>query len=461
MTQQQARQCWYRGICLGLCFLLATALAGCDRDDKPPLRIGVVHALTGTMAANEAPLVEAVKMAAEEINAEGGVLGQKVEVVVADSRSDPERAAREAERLIIHEHVAALFACWTSSCRKAVKPVVELQKSLMFYPAQYEGLEQSPNIIYTGATANQQIIPGTQWALEHLGKRVFLVGSNYIFPQVSNRIIRDIVAAHKGTIVGELYRQLGSQNFHSIADSISIARPDVILNTVNGDSNAYLFEALKAAGLNTLPIMSFSVDASNLRSLAPFKHPAHYTVWGYFQELPGAANQKFLSEWQTRRHKENSKDNSSTSAGTADITDATDAIEASYIGVKLWAQAAKTANSTVADKIMPMLGHQSVAAPSGPLAVDSDTQHLWKPMRIGRARPDGKGFDIVFDLGFSLKPQPFPAYRAQSEWQAILNDSESAIYMNPMEIKGSDQGDSADAKSFSGNTNKKSMGSLP
>lgn len=416
MVQWQKKSVWHRWPHISLCFLLVIILSACSRDKTSPLRIGVIHALTGTMAANEAPLVEAVRMAVDELNAHGGVLGQAVEIVVADSHSDPAHAAREAERLITDERVAALFACWTSACRKAVKPVVELHNNLLFYPVQYEGLEQSPNIVYTGTTANQQIIPGTQWALEHLGKRVFLVGSNYIFPQASNRIIRDIVMVSKGTIVGEIYRPLGSRDFKTVVDAIRAAHPDVIFNTVNGDSNVAFFNELQTGGLNAIPVMSFSIDASNLPSLAVFRHGPHYTVWGYFQELQGAANQRFLAAWQARQNK-----------NTASTGPLTDAMEAAYIGVKLWAQAAESAGSTAADKVTPQLGHQSLAAPSGALAVDSDTQHLWKALRIGRVRPDGKGFDIVFDLGFTLRPQPFPAYRSHTEWQAILTASDNAI----------------------------------
>lgn len=399
--------CLSRWIVIAL--LCITFLASCARQDATPLRIGVVHALTGTMAANEAPLVEAVRMAVDEINAEGGLLGRRVDVVVADSASDSLRAAKEASRLITQEKVDVLFACWTSQCRKTVKPVVELNRHLMFYPVQYEGLEQSPNIVYTGATANQQIIPGAHWALKNLAgqsgktRRVFLVGSDYVFPRVANQIIWDVVQANQADVVGELYRPLGSNDFAAVAEAIRVAQPDVVLNTVNGDSNVALFHALQQAGLSQVPVVSFSVDASGLASLAAFGHASHYAVWGYFQDLPGEANQRFVRAWQARK-------------GAS--TPTSDPIEAAYVGVKLWAQAVTSAGSADLDVVNLAVARQSVAAPSGILAMDAATRHLWKPLHVGKARDQG-GFEIVFDLGERLKPAPFPDYRTRDEWRAV------------------------------------------
>ena len=148
-------------------------------------------------------------LAVEKINAGGGLLDRPVEIVLADGRSDPEVFAREAERLIVEEKISALFACWTSACRKAVKKVVERHDHLLVYPVQYEGLEQSPNILYTGSAPNQQIVPGAYWAMQRFGRQVFLVGSDYVFPRVANRIVRDLVEASGGKVLGERYLPLG------------------------------------------------------------------------------------------------------------------------------------------------------------------------------------------------------------------------------------------------------------
>ncbi|MFZ2406888.1 MAG: transporter substrate-binding protein, partial [Methylobacter sp.] len=229
-----------------------------------PIKIGVLHSLTGTMAVSEKPLVDAVRLAVEEINAQGGLLGKPVEIVVADGKSDPDVFAQEAERLIEREHVSVLFGCWTSASRKAVKPVVEKHRHLLFYPVQYEGMEQSANIIYTDAAPNQQIVPGTRWAAQKFGQRVYLVGSDYVFPRTANIIIADLINISGGKILGERYLPLGSADVAAIIEDIARKKPDVVLNTLNGDSNAAFFSALAAAGLSDLPLVSFSVEEGGM-----------------------------------------------------------------------------------------------------------------------------------------------------------------------------------------------------
>jgi len=370
-----------------------------------PIRIGVLHSLSGTMALSERPLVDAVRLAVEEINGAGGLLGRPVEMLIRDGRSDADAFAAEAERLIVSDKVSVLFACWTSSCRRAVKPVVEKHRNLMFYPLQYEGLEQSPNIFYTGSTPNQQIIPGTRWALDHLGKQVYLLGSDYRFPRTANLFIRDLVKASGGTLLAERYQPLGFSAFDTVIAELRMLRPDVILNTLNGDRHIAFFKALHEAGLGALPVMSFSIAEVELHAMDPAAfHPNHYAVWSYFQSLPGPANQRFVTAFQARY-------------GAERVT--SDPIEAAYVGVRLWAQAVRQAGTAEAEQVNRAMLHQSIAAPAGIAAIDSGTRHLWKWVRIGKARADGQ-FDLVWDSGFEIRPAPFPAYRTLSEWQKLI-----------------------------------------
>ncbi len=370
----------------------------------PPIRIGVLHSLSGTLADSERPLVDAVRLAAEEINADGGLLGRPIELVVVDGKSDPAHFAAEAERLITQEKISVLFGCWTSSCRRAVAPVVESHRHLLFYPVQYEGLEQSPNIIYTGAAPNQQIIPGARWAIDNLGRRVYLLGSDYIFPRAANHLIRDLVTAADGDVVAERYLPLGASDFSDLIADIRRRSPDVILNTINGDSNLHFFRALKASGITT-PVMSFSLAESELQAMgADLRHPAHYAVWGYFQSLPNAANTRFVAAFQKRY-------------GVDRVT--SDPIEASYNGLRLWANAVRETGSTGPEQINRVIGRHSVAGPSGVVAVDAETRHLWRWVRIGKARPDGQ-FDTVQQSDALVRPVPFPAYRSREEWLRIV-----------------------------------------
>lgn len=401
---------WHAAAAAAVLIVMAAAAMNFWREPAP-LRIGVLHSLSGTMAVSEAPLVDAVRLAAEEINAAGGLLGRPLELVVADGRSEPAVFAAEAERLIADERVDALFACWTSACRKAVRPVVERHGHLMFYPVQYEGLEQSPNIIYTGSVPSQQIIPGTRWALERFGKRVHLIGSDYVFPRAANRIVRDLVDTAEGSVLGERYLPLGSSAVAAAVDEIRRLQPDVVLNTINGDGNLHFFRALREAGLQKTPVVSFSIAEHDAGAMAAAAgHATHYGVWSYFQGLPGEANARFVAAFRARfgEHRSTS-----------------DPIEAAYNGLHLWAVAVREAGTALPAQVNRTIGRVSMAGPSGVVAVDPATRHLWKWMRIGRVGADGR-FEQVHASDTTVRPVPFPAYRNLAEWQLLIAEIEAA-----------------------------------
>lgn len=397
-----------KGFCYWLMLLLALLVSGsaCQRQTSETIRIGVVHSLSGTMALNETSLVNAIRLAVEEINAEGGLLGRTVEIVIADSQSEPAVAAKEAERLITREGVSALFACWTSTCRLAVKPVVERHRHLLFYPVQYEGMEQSPNILYTGSAPNQQVVPGTAWALREFGKRVYLLGSDDVFSRTANLIIRDLVIAGNGRVVGERYLPLGErQAFTDIVAEIAALSPDVVLNTLNGDSNGAFINALVAADMLRMPVFSFSVPEDGMKAWGGGRLRLHFGAWSYFHSLPEADNQRFIRAYQSR-------------FGAAQLV--TDPAVASYVGVRLWAQTVKevgTADPRWTNSAS--LLRQSFAGPEGVVAVDAHTRHLWKRLRIGRVLADGQ-FNQFFSSTELMRPAPWPVYRSRAEWQVLI-----------------------------------------
>lgn len=379
---------------------------GCNMGltEKAPIKIGALYSLTGTMADSEAPLIDAIKMAADEINAEGGLLGRKVEVVVADGRSSAGVAAKEAERLISEEHVNVLIACWTSECRKAVKPVVEKYNSLMFYPIQYEGMEESPNIIYTGAAPNQQIVPGSKWMIEQFGNKVYLAASDYIFPRTANLIIKDILKVTGGTISGEQYIPLGSPDVGNILKDIVRNKPDLIINTINGDSNMHFFKALRDNGLENIPIMSFSVSESDIMQFGGNKLKTHYGTWGYFSNIENDENKKFIRAFKSR-------------FGNNRITN--DPILSAYISVRLWADNVAHTESLDTEIQNNSIAHHSYKSPSGMLSIDRNNRHLWRTSRIGKVREDGS-YEEVWSSILPVRPAPFPLSRTKSAWNDIL-----------------------------------------
>jgi len=389
--------------------LAVVVAAACGRlhiGQKPAIRVGVLHSQSGTMAISEGPVVRATLLAIDEINAAGGLLGRRIEPIVVDGRSDPQTFAREARRLIVGENVSVIFGCWTSASRKMVKPEVEKLGHLLFYPVQYEGLESSPNIVYTGAAPNQQIIPAVKWSFDKIGRRFFLVGSDYVFPHVANMIIRDHVNALRGEVVGEEYILLGSNDVDAIVRKIVVTRPDVILNTINGDSNVAFFRALRAAGISPhqIPTVSFSIGESELKTMPGLPMTGDYAVWNYFQAVEGDANRDFVRGYRTKY-------------GPANTT--SDPMEAAYFGVHLWAQAVIDAETDDVASVREAIKRQSWNAPEGVVYVDPENRHTWKTVRIGRVNDRGM-FDIVWSSGRPVRPVPFPIFRTREAWERQL-----------------------------------------
>ncbi|MDO8465184.1 MAG: ABC transporter substrate-binding protein [Gallionella sp.] len=383
--------------------LLASALLYVQSGRaRQTIKIGVLHSLTGTMASSEVPLVDAVRLAVEEANQSGGVNGRQIEMVVVDCRSDAAYCAQQAGKLITRDGVQALFGCWTSACRKAVKTVVEKHRHLLFYPLQYEGLEKSPDIIYTGAAPNQQIIPMALWALQHKGKRFYLIGSDYIFPRTANLIAKDLLRAQGGQLLGERYLPLGESDMVAAVQEIAALHPDFVLNTLNGDSNLHFFRALHEAGITAaqVPVFSTSITETGLASMGTDLAVGHYTAWNYFQSLDNDGNKDFVARFKRR-------------FGMDRVLD--DPMVASYTGVKLWVNAVRGQGSTDLALLKTALLQQTLPAPQGIVAVDYDTRHLWKKAYIGKARADGQ-FEIVWQSAQPVHPAPFPFYRSHAEW---------------------------------------------
>lgn len=391
------------GIFVGGYFLYA------KKYSRPaPIKVGVLHSLTGSLALSESAVVDATLFAIQELNERGGLNGSMLEPVVVDGKSDWPTFAQEAERLITQEHVAVIFGCWTSASRKLVKPVVEKYNSLLFYPVQYEGLEESQNIFYTGAAPNQQILPAVTWCFNNLGKKFFLVGSDYVFPRAANEIIKDHVQALGGTILGEQYLVLGGTEVAGIVQEIKTAQPNVIINTINGDSNIAFFKALRAAGITPekIPVMSLSVAEQELAHLEASAMVGDYAAWSYFQSVRGTANEKFVAGFKKKY-------------GAQRVV--SDPMEAAYFGVHLWANAVRETGSVAVDTVRQALRNQSYNAPEGVVSIDPLTQHTWKFARIGKINGAGQ-FTEIWNSGRAVRPLPYPVYRDKTAWSALLEN---------------------------------------
>lgn len=365
----------------------------CEKKKADTVKVGLLHSLTGTMAISETAVRDAELLAISEINEAGGVLGKTIEAVQADGASDPQTFAVEARKLLQESKVSTVFGCWTSASRKAVKPVFEELYGLLWYPVQYEGMEASPNIMYMGASPNQQIVPAVDYCAEKIGKKMFLVGSDYVFPHTANKIIKAQLAQLDGECLGEEYVPMGESNFDSVVKKILEAKPDVIINSLNGDSNVAFFTTLAANGITSsvIPVMSFSIAEEEVAKMDLASLTGHLVSWNYYETTQTPSNEKFVSDYKR-------------AYGEDRLTG--DPIEAAYIAVYMWAAACEKAGSFDVEAVRVASKGLSFTAPEGTVTIDGGNQHLYKQVRIGKINDKGL-IDEVWSTPSVIKPDPY------------------------------------------------------
>jgi urea transport system substrate-binding protein len=388
-----------------------TAAPTAASSDSDVIKVGILHSLSGTMAISEVSVKDATLMAINEINAAGGIMGKQLVPVIEDGASDWPTFAEKARKLIQQDGVAVVFGCWTSASRKAVLPVFEELNGLLFYPVQYEGLESSPNIFYTGAEPTQQIIPGVEFLVNELGaQKIYLLGSDYVFPRTANLIIKAQLEHLGVELAGEEYVPLGGTEFSTIISKIQEAKPDAIFNTLNGDSNVAFFKQFKDAGFTaeSLPVMSVSVAEEEVRGIGPENIAGHYTAWNYYETTDTPANEKFVAAYK---------------AAYGEDRPTADPIEAGYFGVYLWKAMVEKAGSTDVDAVRAAAasGEIEFDAPEGLIKVDPENQHTYKYIRIGQINEIGL-IDEVYSSTEPVKPDPF---LKNIEWAAGLAEGVS------------------------------------
>ncbi|NYF80793.1 urea ABC transporter substrate-binding protein [Granulicella arctica] len=377
---------------VGCCTLLISV--SCYAQDQT-VKVGVLHSLSGTMAISEDTVKNSTLLAIDQVNASGGVLGKKIVPVIEDGSSDPAIFSQKAQKLIQEDKVVTVFGGWTSASRKAMLPVFERFHSLLWYPVQFEGNECSSNIMYSGAQPNQQILPALDWAFEKGKKKVFLLGSDYVFPRTANLILKKHILKNGGVVAGEEYVPLGGTDFSAIITKIKIAKPDVVFSTVNGDSNVSFFKQLTAAGITQtqLPVMSFSIAEQEAKAMGPSLVNGSYTAWNYFQSLSNVKNKEFIAAYKAKYGKDAVLD---------------DPMVHGYIDVLIWAAAVKKAGSfdpNAVRKAATQLG--SIASPLGDIKF-AENQSLYQTAYVGQLQPDGQ-IKVLWQSKGALHPDPYDA----------------------------------------------------
>ena len=402
---------------------VATALGafGLTAHAQSTIKVGVLHSLSGTMAISETVLKDVALMAIDEINAKGGVLGKKIEPVVVDPASNWPLFAEKAKQLIDQDKVAVVFGCWTSVSRKSVLPVFEEKNKLLFYPVQYEGEELSANVFYTGAAPNQQAIPAVEYLMSKDGgsaKRFVLLGTDYVYPRTTNKILRAFLKS-KGipdSDIMEEYTPFGHSDYQTIIANIkkfaAAGKKTAVVSTINGDSNVPFYKELGNAGLSAkqVPVVAFSVGEEELRGVDTKPLVGHLAAWNYFMSIKNPTNAAFIKKWSDYAKAKNIP-------GHKDKPLTNDPMEATYIGIHMWAQAVEKAKSTDTDKVRAAMYGQTFKAPGGFTSTMDTNHHLHKPVFIGEIKADGQ-FNVVWKTKGPVVADPWSDFIAENKGKA-------------------------------------------
>jgi urea transport system substrate-binding protein len=384
------------------------------------IKVGILHSLSGTMAISETSLKDVALMTIEEINSKGGVLGKKIEPIVVDPASNWPLFAEKARELVQKDGVAATFGCWTSVSRKSVLPVFEELNGLLFYPVQYEGEESSFNVFYTGAAPNQQAIPAVEYLMSDAGggaKRFVLLGTDYVYPRTTNKILRYFLHS-KGISdddIKEEYTPFGHSDYQTIVSEIKTfakGKRTAVISTINGDSNVPFYKELGNQGLKAkdIPVVAFSVGEEELRGIDTTPLVGHLAAWNYFMSIDTPENKAFIDQWKSYVKAKNLPN------GDKRVTN--DPMEATYIGIHMWAQAVDQAGTTNVDAVRQALGYQTFHSPSGfDIKLDAKNHHLHKPVFIGEVQANGQ-FKIVWKTEGPIRAQA---------WSPFIPDSAKKV----------------------------------
>ena len=356
------------------------------------VKLGFLNSTSGAMAISEQTVRDSLILAAEEINADGGIMGKKIEYVEEDGQSEPTVFAEKINKLLTEDKVSAVFGGWTSASRKAMLPVVEGANGLLFYPVQYEGLEASKNIYYTGATTNQQIIPAMDFLKSKGVKTLFLAGSDYVFPRTANKIIKQYAKELGIEIVGEEYVPLDSDDWTTQVAKIAAAKPDFVFNTINGSSNVGFIKAYYEAGLgpDNSPIISVSIAEEEAPAMGE-DLTGQYAAWNYFESVDTPTNAAFIKAFQGKY-------------GTDRPT--SDPMEAAYTSLYLYKNIVEKAKSFCVDDVNAASDGVSFDAPEGTVTINGENHHIAKTALIGQINSDNQ-FDIVWTSEKPIEPDPF------------------------------------------------------
>ena len=403
------------GAGLAAALMVSTAMA----QEGEPIKVGILHSLSGTMAISETTLKDVMLMLIEQQNAKGGLLGRPLEAVVVDPASDWPLFAEKARELIAKDKVDVVFGCWTSVSRKSVLPVFEELNSILFYPVQYEGEESQRNVFYTGAAPNQQAIPAVDYLMDQGVERWVLAGTDYVYPRTTNKILEAYLQAN-GVAPEDIminYTPFGHSDWQSIVSEIktfgSQGKKTAVVSTINGDANVPFYKELGNQGISAedIPVVAFSVGEEELAGLDTAPLVGHLAAWNYFMSVDTPENDEFIEAWQTFIKNPDRVTN--------------DPMEAHYIGFNMWVKAVEAAGTTDPDAVIDAMVGVSVPNLTGGFSAMMPNHHITKPVLVGEIQDDGQ-FDVVWETSGLVPGDAWSDFlpesaKLMSDWQAPMS----------------------------------------
>ncbi len=363
------------------------ATDGADTGDV--IKVGLLTASSGGTAVLDGFIANACKMAVDEINEDGGVNGKQIELYTEDYASDPSTAAEKAEKLIVDDKVSCIIGVVMSSCRQAVLPVVEKYDNLLIYPTDYEGLEQSDNIIYLGCVPNQQIQTIAPWMVENLGTKVYIIGNDYLYPRSTCAQMKAMLEENGATIVGEEFVSLDETDYSASITKIMEADPDVVFSVLVGDCITAFQKQYAQYGLEDMAMFHLCLDESGAAAIGVDNCEGVYSGQTYFCTVDNAQNNAFREKYKTLYGGEPTVYASTTYVGTYLLKGALE----------------KAGDGFTTEQLVSAFHGQTFEGPAGLVTV-MDNNHSTVVARIGQVNADCL-FNVLYEAAQPIEPDPF------------------------------------------------------
>lgn len=375
----------------GAAAAIASMTAGClgngnGNGDDDVIKMGVLEDRSGDFALTGIQKYHAQRLAVEEINEDGGILGQEIEMIDPDPQSDVDRYRDLSRRLINEDQVDVLFAGFASSTREAVRPIANQNQQLYIYTNQYEGGVCDSYTFCTGAVPEQQISPVLPALVDEFGPDIYTIAADYNFGQITASWYRTVADEIGANIIGEEFIPLDVGEFGSTINNIQEADPDILVTLLVGATQSSFYDQKRAAGLE-VP-MSTTVNMAQGYEHRRFDPPSladMYVGVNYMEEIDTERNSSFVDRYYDRWGDE--------AAYLGQMA------QNSYFSTHLYKEAVEQAGTTDQDEVIEALESGiSIEAPEGDITMDPGSHHMSHIIRVARA-DENHNIEFTENLG--------------------------------------------------------------